>query len=256
MVLFTFTRCEEVIDARTDVGNPDLIVVEGIITNERINHKIKLTRPYQTQNETPARVSGAFVRITNGTDTLTLTESPALSGEYYTPKVRAVTRQPYTLIIETDGKQFLATDSSEPVEPLSPLEVKKLNGELTLVLNESGTEANFIDYNINWKNSPACTGDECAGKVVFYDLKTIDVNEMYKPKEDKFTFPERSVVIRKKYSVSPAFKAYLRAMMSETRWRGGVFDVERDNVPTNFNEGATGFFAVSTVISDTTVINL
>jgi hypothetical protein len=43
-------------------------------------------------------------------------------------------------------------------------------------------------------------------------------------------------------------------MLSETEWRGGVFDVQRDNVSTNLSEGAVGFFAVATVVADTTVI--
>jgi hypothetical protein len=44
-------------------------------------------------------------------------------------------------------------------------------------------------------------------------------------------------------------------MLSETEWRGGVFDVQRDNVSTNINGGGAGFFAVSTVLKDTMVVN-
>jgi hypothetical protein len=43
-------------------------------------------------------------------------------------------------------------------------------------------------------------------------------------------------------------------VLSETEWRGGAFDVQRENVPTNLSKGAIGFFAVSTVLSDTTII--
>ena len=62
------------------------------------------------------------------------------------------------------------------------------------------------------------------------------------------------MISRKKFSASPAYKAFLRGVLSETEWRGGVFDVERANAPTNLSEGAIGFFAVSTVVSDTTVV--
>ena len=43
-------------------------------------------------------------------------------------------------------------------------------------------------------------------------------------------------------------------MLSETEWRGAVFDVHRADVTTNLSNGAIGFFAVSTIVSDTTVI--
>ena len=97
-------------------------------------------------------------------------------------------------------------------------------------------------------------GAVCEGEIVYYDLKTIDVNEIYKPGKEDFNFPLNTIVIRTKYSVSPSYKAFLRAVLSETEWRGGVFDVQRADVPTNLSQGAIGFFAVSTVVSDTTVI--
>ena len=40
--------------------------------------------------------------------------------------------------------------------------------------------------------------------------------------------------------------------MIESEWRGGLFDVERGNITTNLSEGAIGYFAASTVITDTT----
>ena len=56
--------------------------------------------------------------------------------------------------------------------------------------------------------------------------------------------------------MSSRYQEYLRSLLSETEWRGGVFDVEKANVKTNMSEGAIGFFAVTTVVSDTiTVIN-
>jgi hypothetical protein len=89
---------------------------------------------------------------------------------------------------------------------------------------------------------------------VYYDLKAIDVSEIYKPGKADFNFPLNTIVIRKRYSVSPSYKAFLRAVLSETEWRGGVFDAQRADVPTNLSQGAIGFFAVSTVVSDTTII--
>ena len=67
-------------------------------------------------------------------------------------------------------------------------------------------------------------------------------------------FPKGSSIIRKRYSVSEPYETFLRSLLSETEWRGGVFDIERANVNTNLSEGAIGFFAASTVVTDTTIV--
>lgn len=248
--------CQEVsIDFPLPSQNLNTLVVEGVLTNERLNHRIRLSHPYNKQNGTPAPASGAIVSVTDGTSSVMLNELPTGSGEYYTPQVRAVFGRTYTLSIQYQGKIYLARDSSVPVEPLQTLDYRKVNERYTLNLYETGQDANYIDHQISWKNTLSCTtGTACDGRIVYYDLKTIDVNEIFKPAKAEFNFPVNTIVIRKKYSVSPAYKAFLRSVLSETEWRGGVFDVQRANATTNLSEGGIGFFAVSTVVSDTTIV--
>ncbi len=248
--------CEEVpIDFPLQSQNLNILVVEGTLTNERINHRIKLSRPYTTQNDKAVPVAGAILSITDGTSSVVLTEVPAGSGEYYTPQVRAVFGRTYTLYIQYQGKNYFAQDSSVPVEPLQALDYRKVGELYTLNLDRSGRDPNFIDHQISWTNTPSCTaGTDCKGRIVFYDLKTVDVNEIFRPEKAEFNFPVSSIVIRKKYSLSPAYRSFLRSVLSETEWRGGVFDVQRADATTNLSEGAIGFFAVSTVVSDTTVV--
>jgi hypothetical protein len=234
----------------------NLLAVEGVLTNENINHKVKLSFPYQTLNGVPTPVSGAIVTIQQDNATLyTLTELPVASGEYYTPVFRAVVGSVYTLVIQHEGKEYSAQDSAVPVEPLTELDYKRVNDDYTLNLNQSGQSANYVDHDISWKNTEACLGnDGCDGRIVYYDLKTTDVNEIYKPDKVEFLFPVGTTIIRKKYSVSTAYRAFLRSVLSETEWRGGVFDVERANAISNLSTGAIGFFAVTSVVSDTTII--
>ncbi len=248
--------CEEVpIDFPLQSQQLNVLVVEGILTNERINHRIRISRPYTTQNGTPVPVAGAIVSITDGTSSVILTEVPAGSGEYFTPQVRAVFGRTYTLYIQYQGKNYFAQDSSVPVEPLQALDYRRVGEQYTLNLYRTGQDPNFIGHQISWSNTPTCTaGITCEGRIVYYDLKTVDVNEIFKPDKAEFNFPVGSIVIRKKYSVSPAYKTFLRSVLSETEWRGGVFDVQRADVATNLSEGAIGFFAVTTVVSDTTIV--
>ena len=142
------------------------------------------------------------------------------------------------------------------VAPLTPLQYQPVNDQYQLVLGNSGQDPYYIDHEVAWKNTSACTtGTGCEGRIVFYDLKSIDVNEIYKPGKEQFLFPAGATVTRKKYSVSPAYRTFLRSVLSETEWRGGVFDVDRANATTNLSKGAIGFFAVTTVVSDVTVVN-
>ena len=255
LLLSGLIACEEKVDLPLSSKNLNTIVVEGILTNERINHRIKLTHPYTTQNAAGIPVTGAIVTITDGTSSVPLTEFPTGSGEYYTPQVRAVFGKTYTLSIQYQGKTYVAQDSSVPVEPMDKLDYRKVNDRYALNLHQSGSGANFIDYQISWTKTSSCiSGTDCEGRIVYYDLKTIDVNEIFKPNKEEFTFPVNSIVIRKKYAVSPAYKIFLRSVLSETEWRGAVFDVQRADATTNLSEGAIGFFAVSTVVSDTTVV--
>jgi len=248
--------CEERLDIPLLSEDKDLLAVEGVLTNENISHTITLTFPYQMMNSKAAPVSGAVVQILEGNSaTYTLTEAPAGSGQYVTPIFRAVFGTTYTLWIQYQGKEYFAQDSSVPVEPLTALDYYKVNDQYSLAFNESGQNASYIDHRIDWTTTADClSGNTCEGRIVFYDLKTIDVNEIYKPGKTDFLFPVNSTIIRKKYSVSSAYRTFLRSMLSETEWRGGLFDVERANATTNLSTGAIGFFAVTTVVSDTTLV--
>lgn len=247
--------CEEAVDRPIAAKDTGLLVVEGVITNERKNHNITLTLPYKTQNGVAPPATGALLKLSVDSISYHLTEFPQGSGKYYTPVMRAVTGKTYTLTIEYMGKRYTAKDGSVPVEPLNKLQYQKTGDQYSLLYHPTGSTSNFIEYAISWKNTAACLSDStCEGKIVYYDLKTIDVNELFKPLKENFTFPPNSIVVRKKYSVSQAYKVFLRGMLSETEWRGSLFDIDRANVPTNLSQGAAGFFAVSTVVSDTTII--
>ncbi len=256
-LMIILLSCEEQIDKPLTSITPDILVVEATLTNQKINHKIKLTHPYASLNGQATPATGASVFIFEGlAKTYNASEIPIGSGEYYTEELTAVFGKVYTLYIVYKGKEFFAQSGSVPVEPMNPLQYTQAgNGLYQLVLNESGSDPNYIDHTISWKNTVVCLpGEACEGRVVYYDLKSIDVNELFKPDSKEFLFPLNTIVIRRKYSVSPGYKSYLRSVLSETAWRGGVFDVQRANAKGNLSDGATGYFAVATVISDTTII--
>ena len=252
MLAFLGTSCEETVEVSLPFEDAELIAVEAIITNENINHWVRLSLPYQQINGRSVGVRGAVVTITDGTSTIALSELD--SGKYVTPKMRFVSGATYTLTINYNGKQYSATDKSVPVEPLNPFSVTKSDDGNRLNLFNTGSQPNYIVYYIDWTTSAACTAPACRAQLIHYDLKTVDSNEIFKPGKEDFFFPSPATVVRRKFSVSPAYRSYLRSMLSETEWRGSVFDIQRDNAATNLSDGAIGFFGVCTVLSDTVKI--
>jgi hypothetical protein len=241
--------CEDRIDIAYDSETTNVIAIEAVVTNENIIHTVRLTNPFLKQNGKSTFVTGAIVSISDGTSNVVLVSGD--SGRYFTPQMRFVSGKTYTLTILHNGMQIIAQDSAVPVESLGPLSYSGAEGGHRINFFDTGSQPHYINYAINWKNTPGCSGALCEAKVVYYDLKTVDANEIFKPDKTDFIVPSQSTIIRRKFSVSDQYRLYLRSMLSETQWRGSVFDVQRDNAPTNLSAGAIGFFAVSTVVSDT-----
>ncbi len=259
IIIIGFTSaCEERIDDVINTKESNLIVVEGLLTNQRMSHKIRLSRPYKVQNQSVSAVSGASVSITdNESGLFLLNEVPLGSGEYYTDSIRAVFGKIYTLHIDINGTEYTASDSPPTGQQLEPISYSKNESDDLYHLNlfNSGSLPNYIDYDINWENTNQCNpANGCKGRIIYYDLKNIDVQEFYAPDKVGYFFPIGSTIIRNRHAVSEKYQTFLRSLLSETEWRGGVFDLQRDNIPTNLSEGAIGFFAVTTVVSDTTVV--
>ncbi len=248
--------CEEPINWQLSKSMTDLVVVEAVLTNENKNQLIKLSRPYAEQNMIPETVSGAVVIISTIDGSYPALENPPGSGLYFTDSLIAVIDKLYTISIDFDGQTYFAEGEQSPGEALDQISYRESSdGMFTLNFNSSGTEANYVKYYLSWQETGNCpNNDSCEALQIFYDLKNVDVIEQFKPNQELVEFPEGTTIIRKKYSVSDEYREYLRGMLSETSWRGGLFDVFPANAATNLSTGAIGFFAVSTVVSDTTIV--
>ncbi|QSE98062.1 DUF4249 family protein [Fulvivirga lutea] len=260
-IFLLIISCEERFEEDVEFAAQDLIVVEGLMTNELKRHRVKLTRPFGSQNEDPRPVSRAFMAIVDSDEEfVVLTEDPVGSGEYYTPPMRAVFGKFYLLVIRHRGKEYRAFDTPPGGQFLGDvaLDTALIDGVIhyRLEYQETGTAANYVTHDIDWSATPNCSPQEsCEGRVVFYDLKNIDVQEIFATEKDEFYFPQGSTVIRRKHTVSDRYKEFLRSLLSETEWRGGFFDITRDNIPTNVEGDAVGFFATVTVDVDTLIVN-
>jgi hypothetical protein len=253
--MFILASCQEVIERPLAEEPVDVIAVEAVLTNENVNQKVTLTHPYRQQNGQARAATGAQVTLTDGTAVYPMTELPSGSGEYYSDPFIAVAGRAYGLEIRYQGRVFTAVDQSRGVEPLQEVAyATTAQGGYELILRETGSLPHYIAHQITWRHTPFCVAAVCEGLLVQYDLKTIDAHEAFKPEQTRLVFPAGSIIVRRKYAVSDGYRAYLRAILSETAWRGGVFDVEPANAPTNLSHGAVGYFAVTSVVADTTVV--
>lgn len=248
---------EKILDWDLNNEPSNQIVIEAVLTNENRQHLIKITKPYLEQNQEPDPVSGAIVTILSGGGNISAIENPVGSGLYYTDSMTAVSNYQYTLRVEINKSTYTATAIQPPGEELDQLKYYKSIDDLYTIdfYDSTSTVVNYIEYSIDWQTTNSCVNpDSCFAYQVYYDLKTVDVNEQFKPDQEQVNFPAGATIIRRKYSVSEDYQDYLRGVLSETYWRGGIFDVIPANAPSNLSNGAIGFFAVSTVESDTTIV--
>jgi len=258
ILIIMITSCEEKINWETNSGQITRLVVDGIITNERIRQQVSLFLPVKNLNETPYPVSGALVVITDQEDFYLLSEEPGIPGTYLTEDtVQGVLGKVYTLYIRIREYEFFANSYMVPVGLLQKPNILPcdLNDQYFHLLPESAGDPFMMHIYIDWKNTSYCSDDmSCHARINHYHLNSIDVNEFFKPEKETVCFPLGTRIIRRKFSLNPEHQQFVRSMLMETEWRGGIFDVQQGNVITNLSQGAIGYFAASTVVTDTTLV--
>jgi hypothetical protein len=248
-----FFSCEEKIDY--DFNSEEIIrlVVEGMITNERKAHEVKLSLPVQKLNEIPQPVSGALVAISDQNNVHILQEDASNPGTYHTDNnVQGVFGKVYSLYIRIGEYEFTGSSYMVPVEPIQPVNILTCPDDENLFYIETGNTGDpfMMEIYYDWSSNTICSGGNCKAISVEYHLNSVDVNQIFKPDQEMVCFPTGTVIKRIKYSLNDHYQSYIRAMMNETNWRGGLFDVERGNIPTNMSQGAIGYFAAATVVTD------
>jgi hypothetical protein len=255
--------CEEKIDWPLDTNEPKVIVVEGVLSNERKAHEVRISRPMEDINGTPQPVSGALVTILerdNASNDRAIRLREVQPGRYLTDStVRAVFERLYTLHILYQGQQYYGDSYMVQVGQLEPLSYREIpEHEFWYEMNLRETNRpSMVEYWLNWGHLPGFRNlpvEETRAHIVYYTVKSIDVNKIFRPAKERVPFPVGTRVYRRKYSMNPYQEDFIRTLMAETEWRGGLFDVQPGNVRTNLSEGAVGYFSVSDVVADTSII--
>jgi hypothetical protein len=232
--------------------NVDKIVVDGILTNEFKAQCIKLSKVNSGINMPLETVSGATISVSDSTNTYIFSESSTERGSYYSNPFQAVVNKTYYLTINYQSAQFKATATMVPLTGTdSFLIMKEKNLNKYVQLERGG--ASMIEVTYNWASNndyTAIYGSSLA-KQWFYILNNVDINEVIGSDKEIIYFPEGTLITRRRYSLTGQHQTFIRSLLMETEWRGGVFDVQQGNVITNISNGALGFFGACTVVEDT-----
>ena len=209
-------------------------------------------------NGTPEPVSGALVAIIAGDKATVLHERQP--GRYLTDTtVRAVYNKLYTLYIFYQDREYYGSSYMVRVGQMDSLRYHQIPGrEFWYELNLRETDRpSMVDIRLDWghlvgfRNLPK---EQTRARIVYYTVKSIDVNKIFRPAKERVPFPVGTRVYRRQYSMNEYQEDFVRTLMAETEWRGGLFDVQPGNVLTNLSEGAVGYFSVSAVVADTNLI--
>lgn len=251
------TACEEAVDWQLKRGELPPLVVEGWLTNELKQQSITLSKPKTSLNGAQVMVSGAQVTVFDGDTAIQFLEEPEGSGIYLSDTIQAVVGKEYQLRVDYNDEVFTAETTMVPVSPLLPLNFipNEENQEFYYLEEVESAQPAMEELLLDWSNVfEQEPGPENTARLFFYVLDASDVNQLFPPRSERVYFPAGTRIQRIKYSLNAEQQDFIRSLLMETNWRGGVFDVQKDNVITNISGGAVGYFAASSVIKETIIV--
>lgn len=233
--------------------NQDFVAVDGVLTSERKAQTITLNHPVNNLNDKAVPVSGATLLIFTADSNWTLTEHPSGSGIYKTPLTFiALPGKTYTLNIYSGSSVFSAKAAMVAGETFSQL-VYVQNDKDTLYHIDyvasafSNTQPAMWEILLDWtgvRGFQNADTSKCKARMLFYTLPTLDVSEIFSPVVEQVSFPRGTQITERRYSLAPQHAEFIREMLLETSWQGGLFPTAAANVTTNLSAGAVGFFGV------------
>jgi hypothetical protein len=258
LLLAMLTACEEKTTWNLEAEQADKLVVDALITNEFKEHHVLLQKTYTALNGQPAPVSDAEIYFSWDDKTVALTETDSIAGLYLSEPFVGSINNTYNLTIVLEQDTFTSsTVMGFPITPMQPLHYTH-NAENDLYFYQFTPDdipsMEQVRYDWSAIESYCRQYGRCSAYETYYSLTTIDIIRQFAPDKEVIHFPPGTRIIRKKYSLTEEHQEFIRSVLIETDWRGGLFDVLHGNSKGNISNGALGFFAASLTLSDTTSI--
>ena len=265
-LVLLLASCEEQTDWNVQTGSNDFIIVDGIITNELKVQSITISKPVAFINDPAQPVSNATVLVSSNQSTYNFHESPSRPGTYLSNNAfTGVRNKTYSLLITVGNKVYSSKAILAPPVLLSEFDSVRyqLNADdssyrIVWVANPyRPVKSAMYEILLDWSNAPGyenVDSDLCKAKLHFYTLPTLDINEVFAPPSQDISFPKGTTVVERRYSLTDDHATFIRALLLETAWQGGLFNTASANITTNLSQGAVGFFGACGVVEKTEVV--
>lgn len=257
LIIMLFTSCEKEVKWNLKQSSNQTIVVDGIITSELKPQHISLSSINSEINASKQNLSGAKVSVSTDVSIYTFIESAVNPGHYYSSPFQAVAGKIYQLKIEYLTNIYEAKATMVPLSPAGPIKFNyDSNKQLYKYEAEYSEEPEMIEINLDWSNNPEYTnlyGNHRA-LMYYYNLNNIDASKIFAPEREILYFPEGTKIVRQQYSLTEDHQIFLRSLLMETEWRGGIFDVQPGNVKSNISNNGIGFFGVCMTLKDSVIV--
>ncbi len=262
IIAFLLTQCTEKINLDLD-STYERVVIEGYLTDEFKSHQIKITNSADYfVNKAADPISGANVTISDGTNTLTLSEVEP--GIYETDPISGVIGNTYTLSIDIEGTNYSASSymySCPPIDSLSFIlnklkknidsEEKEDYLEVLIYAQEPGDEVNHYAWKA-YRNDTLVT--DTLREVFFSDDVFINGSYVNGVGVQFIEGTINDTITLEMLSITEEYYDFMLKVMLETDWDGGPFDGPPANFYGNISNDALGFFAVYSIQRRTTIV--
>jgi len=263
LMAFMLAGCEAETDWPLQMGSHNFIVVDGTITNEKKLQIIRLSKPVNNLNDIPDPVTDATVIVTLQDSVYNFHELPGNPGTYVSnTEFAGMKNKIHSLLITAGSNVYSAKAGMEPGALFLPL-VYALDEEtklyhITKVYNNefNPNRPAMFEILLNWSEVPGYQDTDpeaCKARLMYYVLPTLDVSQVFAPETEQINFPQGTSIVEKRYSLTTEHAGFIRELLSETSWQGGLFNSAAANLPTNLSQGAVGYFGACAVTKHTEV---
>jgi len=258
IALILLNGCEKAFDWTFEEEDIEIPVVESIITNENKIQEVRLSWVRSAPNNNINPITDAVVSVQVGNTTYAFYHDTTEPGLYKSQQAFiGIVDVALKIDVLVGSNLYSGSDIMIPVTPSQKGIFKAVNNSdsifeiVSAASTFSSSEPAMWILDISWSGLPAymhLPADSCKARLYYYDLKTLDVSQVFAPEKQRIQFPKGALVVQTKYSLSQEHALFRRSILLETEWRGGLFDVSPGTIYSNIKGGATGFFGTSSVV--------
>jgi hypothetical protein len=264
-----FNSCTKVIDFDVSEANIRL-VIDGSVTSEFKQHQVKISKTGSYfSGIRPPVVSGASIQVSDGLTIWNYFEKTDEPGTYFSQiSFKAEQGKTYSIKVQVEGQEYTASEAMQVGATLDSLDIQQffkpipfenaIDSSYTLSVwgQEVGGQRNY--YMWKYKINGSFGRTDSLQNIYFLDDKGID--GAYIPGYPIYYIDQKDLISGDTlalygYTITDEYYQFLRSVLLETYWRGGgPWDGPPANIPTNFTNGALGYFWVAPVSIKSTIL--